>query len=186
MCHGGRHHRNDDLAMDAVLHPGRDRREGHRPRRLRPLAIDVVAGAVFTDFIAFFIMVASAATIYFHNLQPPGRPDRRQRRRYVARPSRRSPANGPRSCSRSALLNAGIFTASILPLSTAYYVCEAFGFQAGVVNRLSRGADLLWALLRPLIVIGARLVILPGRAAARRSSSIRRCSTGRCCRSYSC
>ncbi len=44
----------------------------------------------------------------------------------------RWPATSPRRSSRFGILNAGVFTATVLPLSTAYIVCEAFGFEAAV------------------------------------------------------
>jgi hypothetical protein len=82
---GDRRDRHDDLALDAVLHPIRDRREGrakakdyavltNRRRSREP---------IFTDVIAFFIIVASAATIFVHNAHVPhgAQPDRGQRRR---------------------------------------------------------------------------------------------------------
>jgi Mn2+/Fe2+ NRAMP family transporter len=59
------------------------------------------------------------------------------------------------------LLNAAIFTASILPLSTAYYVCEAFGFESGVQNRF-REAPVFYSLYLALIVIGGGFVLIPG------------------------
>jgi Mn2+/Fe2+ NRAMP family transporter len=59
------------------------------------------------------------------------------------------------------LLNAAIFTASILPLSTAYYVCEAFGFERGVDHRFLE-AKVFYGLYLALITIGAGTVIVPG------------------------
>ena len=59
------------------------------------------------------------------------------------------------------LLNAAVFTASILPLSTAYYVCEAFGFERGVNHRF-REAPVFYTFYLALIVIGAGTVIIPG------------------------
>jgi Mn2+/Fe2+ NRAMP family transporter len=58
------------------------------------------------------------------------------------------------------LLNAGVFTASILPLSTAYYVCEAFGFESGVEKKF-RDARFFYSLYAALIVIGAAIVLIP-------------------------
>jgi Mn2+/Fe2+ NRAMP family transporter len=58
------------------------------------------------------------------------------------------------------LLNAAVFTASILPLSTAYYVCEAFGFESGVENRF-REAPVFYSLYLALIVFGAGVVLIP-------------------------
>ncbi|HEY4433840.1 MAG TPA: divalent metal cation transporter, partial [Candidatus Cybelea sp.] len=59
------------------------------------------------------------------------------------------------------LLNAAVFTASILPLSTAYYVCEAFGFERGVDHRFFE-APIFYGFYLVLIIIGAGTVIVPG------------------------
>jgi Mn2+/Fe2+ NRAMP family transporter len=59
------------------------------------------------------------------------------------------------------LLNASLFAASILPLSTAYTVCEGLGFESGV-NRRFREAPIFYWLYTLLIVIGAAVVLLPG------------------------
>ncbi|HZT13314.1 MAG TPA: Nramp family divalent metal transporter [Candidatus Baltobacteraceae bacterium] len=124
--------------------------------------VDVVSGALFTDFIAFFIIVASAATIYLHNLHvPAGQQIQVNSAGDVA--VALAPLAGKFAALLFAigLLNAAIFTASILPLSTAYYVCEAFGFERGVDHRFS-DAKIFYVLYAALILIGAGIVIIPG------------------------
>ena len=124
--------------------------------------IDVVSGALFTDFIAYFIIVATAATIYIHNLHVPV-----AHQIAVNDASDVAVALAPLAGKFAALLfalgllNAAIFTASILPLSTAYYVCEAFGFERGVEHRFN-DAKIFYLLYLALIVIGAGTVIIPG------------------------
>ncbi|HYZ15114.1 MAG TPA: Nramp family divalent metal transporter [Candidatus Acidoferrum sp.] len=124
--------------------------------------IDVITGAIITDVVAFFIIVACAATIYVHNLQlpPGGHPYTIQNPGDVA--VALQPVAGKYAALLFAigLLNAAIFTASILPLSTAYYVCEAFGFQSGVENSFSQ-APIFYGLYAALIVIGAGFVLIP-------------------------
>ncbi|MHB8178826.1 MAG: Nramp family divalent metal transporter [Vulcanimicrobiaceae bacterium] len=122
--------------------------------------MDVILGSVITDIIAFFIIVSSAATIYFYNLHAvhplviTGAAD-------VA--AALTPLAGKFASLLFAigLLNAAIFTASILPLSTAYYVCEAFGFERGVDNRF-KDAPIFYGFYLALIVIGAGAVLIPG------------------------
>ena len=87
---------------------------------------DVIVGCIVTDVVAFFIIVACAATL----LRARHR-DRERRRTRRARSSR-WPAATRRALFAFGLLNASIFSAAILPLSTVYYVCEAFGWEAGV------------------------------------------------------
>ncbi len=122
--------------------------------------LDVVAGGIWTDVIAYFIIVACAATIFVHNL-------------HAAHPIAVNdvgdvavalvPIAGKFASLLFALglLNAAVFTASILPLSTAYYVCEAFGFERGVDQRF-REAPVFYTFYLALIAIGAFAVIVPG------------------------
>lgn len=121
---------------------------------------DVISGALFTDFIAFFIIVACAATIYIHGLHGANSAD-------LTSAGGIAVALAPLAGKFAALLfaigllNAAIFTASILPLSTAYYVCEAFGFERGVDHSFKE-APVFYSLYLALIVIGAGTVIVPG------------------------
>ena len=121
--------------------------------------VDVISGAIFTDVIAFFIIVASAATIYVHNVHT-AKPLEINDAGDVA--AALAPLAGKYASLLFALglLNAAIFTASILPLSTAYYVCEAFGFERGVENRF-QDAPIFYILYLALIVIGGGFVLIP-------------------------
>ena len=58
------------------------------------------------------------------------------------------------------LLNASIFSAAILPLSTAYVICEAFGWEAAV-NRDWHEAPIFFSIYTGLIVLGAAIILLP-------------------------
>lgn len=122
--------------------------------------VDVIAGAIWTDFIAYFIIIACAATIYVHNLHSPTPI-------VVNSPADVGIALAPLAGKFASLLfavgllNAAVFTASILPLSTAYYVCEAFGFERGVDHGFKE-APMFYGLYLALIVIGAGAVIVPG------------------------
>jgi Mn2+/Fe2+ NRAMP family transporter len=122
--------------------------------------IDVATGGIWASIVAYFIIVSCAATIYIHNL-------------HAAHPIvvkdvgdvavALQPLAGRFAALLFALglLNAAVFTASILPLSTAYYVCEAFGFERGVDHRF-RDAPIFYSFYLALIVIGAAIVIAPG------------------------
>ncbi|MBV8725972.1 MAG: Nramp family divalent metal transporter [Candidatus Eremiobacteraeota bacterium] len=121
---------------------------------------DVVAGGVWTDVIAYFIIVSCAATVYVHNL-------------HAAHPIvvkdvgdvavALQPLAGKFAALLFALglLNAAVFTASILPLSTAYYVCEAFGFERGIHHTFFE-APIFYGFYLTLVVIGAGVVVIPG------------------------
>lgn len=123
--------------------------------------LDVVIGSFITDIIAFFIIVSSAATIYVHNLHNPAHALVINDAGDVA--AALAPLAGKFASLLFAigLLNAAIFTASILPLSTAYYVCEAFGFERGVDHSFKQ-APIFYSLYLALIVIGAGAVLIPG------------------------
>lgn len=124
--------------------------------------LDVVTGGIWTDVIAYFIIVACAATIYVHNLNAGGHAisvtnDVGEVAVALA------PIAGKFAALLFALglLNAAVFTASILPLSTAYYVCEAFGFERGIDRRF-REAPTFYTFYLALIVVGAGIVVIPG------------------------
>ncbi len=123
--------------------------------------IDVITGAIITDVIAFFIVVACGATIFVHNahLAPGQHPFSVNTAGDVA--IALQPLAGKYAALLFAigLLNAAIFTASILPLSTAYYVCEAFGFESGVERSFGQ-APVFYGLYASLIVIGGGVVLV--------------------------
>lgn len=117
--------------------------------------VEVIVGCVMTAVIAFFIIVACAGAIYA-----------REGPRDIQ--SAAEAAEGLRPFGHYAFLlfsaglfNASIFAACILPLSTAYTVCEGLGFEAGV-NRRLREAPIFYSLYTLLIVAGAGLVLIPG------------------------
>ncbi|HWB97633.1 MAG TPA: divalent metal cation transporter [Bryobacteraceae bacterium] len=115
--------------------------------------IEVVVGCLMTSLIAFFIIVACAGAIY--SVAPRDIKDAAEA------------ALGLRPFGQYAFLlfsaglfNASIFAACILPLSTAYSVCEGLGFEAGV-NKRFREAPIFYWLYTLLIVIGAGVVLIP-------------------------
>jgi len=127
--------------------------KGLKPEQLNYERVDVIAGCLFTDIVAAFIIIACAATLYAHNLQITDAADAA-----VAL----VPLAGRYAGTLFALglLNASIFSASILPLSTAYAVCEAFGWESAV-NRRFREAPVFFSIYTALIVVGAGIILLP-------------------------
>jgi len=115
--------------------------------------VEVVVGCIMTNVIAFFIIVACAGAIY--RVAPRDIQDAKEA------------ALGLKPFGQYAFLlfsaglfNASIFAASILPLSTAYSVCEGLGFEAGV-NRRLREAPIFYFLYTALIAVGAGVVLIP-------------------------
>ena len=117
--------------------------KGVTRRQYKASRLDVVTGCVFTDIVAWFIIVACAATLYvhgYHNIK------------YAADAAQALQPLAGRLCLhpvRRGLFNASLFAASILPLSTAYTVCEGLGFESGVGRKFSEAPCLLLALYRP-------------------------------------
>jgi NRAMP (natural resistance-associated macrophage protein)-like metal ion transporter len=136
--------------------------KGIRAEQYPASRVDVISGAFLTDIIAYFIIVSCAATIYIHNLQvPPAHQIGVNDVGDVAIALQPLAGKFASLLFAIGLLNAAIFTASILPLSTAYYVCEAFGFERGVDHRFLE-AKVFYGLYLALIIIGAGTVIVPG------------------------
>lgn len=115
--------------------------------------IEVIVGCIVMSVIAFFIIVACAGGIWKYgprDLQ-----------------SAADAALGLRPFGEYAtglfavgLFNASLFAACILPLSTSYTICEAFGFESGV-NKRFREAPIFYWLFTGLIVVGGGVVLLP-------------------------
>ena len=119
---------------------------------------DVVLGAFITDVIAFFIIVATGATLAGH--VSPAQVANMQAGDYAR-------ALAPVAGRFAALLfGAGLFGASVLgasvvPLSTAYAITEAFGWERGVGQRFGE-APAFFGIFTGLIAVAAAAVLLPG------------------------
>lgn len=116
--------------------------------------IDVIAGCFFTDLVAWFIIVACAATLYVHGM--------RNINDAADAASALRPLAGEYAYILFALglFNASLFAASILPLSTAYTVCEGLGFESGVGRKFSEAPVFYW-LYTILIAAGAGVILSP-------------------------
>jgi Mn2+/Fe2+ NRAMP family transporter len=128
--------------------------KGVTKRQYNASRLDVVTGCVFTDIVAWFIIVACASTLYvhgYHNIS-----DAKDAAQAL------HPLAGDYAYILFAmgLFNASLFAASILPLSTAYAVCEGLGFESGVGKRFSEAPVFYW-LYTILIVAGAGVILLP-------------------------
>src|SRR6202140_4802740 len=115
---------------------------------------DVLVGSVSCMVIVFFIIVCTAATLYVT-----GHRDINE-----AKDAARAliPLAGPWAGYLFAfgLLNASVFAASILPLSTAHVICEGLGFEAGIDHKFE-DARIFYGLYTVLILVGAGVVLLP-------------------------
>ncbi|MBV8674569.1 MAG: divalent metal cation transporter [Acidobacteriaceae bacterium] len=116
--------------------------------------LDVIVGSIFTDVVAWFIIVACAATLWVHGLGAiHDASDAAQAMKPLA---------GPYAFLLFAfgLFNASFFAASVLPLSTAYVVCEGLGVESGVDKRFREAPFFYW-LYTVLIAGGAAVVMIP-------------------------
>ncbi len=129
--------------------------KGVTRRGLRASRWDVIAGCIFTDVVAWFIIVACAATLYVHGYRDI---------KYAADAAQAlKPLAGQYAYILFAvgLFNASLFAASILPLSTAYTVCEGLGFESGVDKKFGEAPFFYW-LYTLLIVAGGAVLLIPG------------------------
>ena len=128
--------------------------KGVTRRQFAASRVDVVVGCILTDVVAWFIIVACAATLYVHG--------HTQVRDAADAAQALHPLVGEYAyiLFAAGLLNASVFAASILPLSTAYVVCEGLGFESGVGKRFSEAPVFYW-LYTILIVAGAGVILTP-------------------------
>ncbi len=115
--------------------------------------VDVIAGCFMVNLVALFIIVACAATLHVHGIKIESAKDAALAL---------APLAGPWASWLFALglLNASLFSASILPLATAYIICEGFGIEAGV-DKSWREAPVFYWLYTLIIVIGAGIILIP-------------------------
>jgi Mn2+/Fe2+ NRAMP family transporter len=109
---------------------------------------------VFTDVVAWFIIVACAATLFatgHHTVADAA--DAAQALRPLA-------GEYAYLLFAAGLFNASIFAASILPISTAYAVCEGLGFESGLDKKFHEAPVFYW-LYTLLIAIGAGVLLIP-------------------------
>ena len=139
--------------------------KGSRARDLPAIRLDVVVGSVLAIVLAGFMIVANGATIYqaaLHTGKPLLNIDTAQAQDFALA---LKPLAGKFAEMLFAfgILNAGIFTATVLPLSTAYIVCEGFGLEASLDRRF-REAPVFYSLFAGAVVLGAGLVLLVPKA----------------------
>jgi Mn2+/Fe2+ NRAMP family transporter len=128
--------------------------KGVTAKQYRTSRWDVVLGCLFTDVVAWFIIVACAATLYaygHHDISSAA--DAAQALRPLA-------GEYAYLLFAAGLFNASLFAASILPISTAYAVCEGLGFESGLDKKFHEAPVFYW-LYTLLIVLGAGVLLIP-------------------------
>jgi Mn2+/Fe2+ NRAMP family transporter len=116
--------------------------------------LDVISGCFATNIIAFFIIVTCATTLFPNGI----RINEAQEAALALQPFAGMYASAFFGIS---LANASILGAIIVPLATAYYICEALGWEAGVNKTFKQAPQFMW-IYTALITISALLVLIPG------------------------
>jgi len=128
--------------------------KGIEVKQYKTSRLDVIVGSIFTDVVAWFIIVACAATLYSHGM------------RNIGEAADAAEAMKPLAGQyafilfAAGLFNASLFAASILPLSTAYTVCEGLGFESGLDKGFKEARFFYW-LYTLLLAVGAAVVLIP-------------------------
>src|SRR6201997_561458 len=124
------------------------------PRQYPQARLDVLLGSISCMIIVFFIIICTAATLHASGLTN------------ITDAGEAAKALVPLAGKWAALtfafglLNASLFAATILPLSTAHVICEGLGFEAGIDHKFREAPAFYW-LYTILIVVGAGIVLLP-------------------------
>jgi len=124
--------------------------KGLHPGDLRNERIDTLAGICMTQFVAFFIIVATGATVFAHHVPvDPSDPNAFGKIALALKPLAGQYAT---LLFAVGLLNASVMAASVLPLSTTYAITEALGFERGI-NKSFREAPAFIGIYLSLIHI---------------------------------
>jgi Mn2+/Fe2+ NRAMP family transporter len=115
--------------------------------------MDVIIGSVTVNVVAFFIIMLCAVTLHQNGIRIESAKDAAQAL---------APLAGAYASWLFAfgLLNASLFAASILPISTAYTICEAFGWESSL-NRKFLEAPQFYGLYSLMVFLGAGIILLP-------------------------
>jgi NRAMP (natural resistance-associated macrophage protein)-like metal ion transporter len=128
--------------------------KGVTMRQYRASRLDVILGCLFAAIVAWFIVVACAATLH-----TAGKYDI-ETAAEAAQALRPLAGEYAYLLFAAGLFNASLFAASILPISTAYAVCEGLGLESGLDKRFDEAPAFYW-LYTALIVIGAGVLLIP-------------------------
>ena len=126
--------------------------KGIRVKDYSASRLDVIVGSFFTDIVAWFIVVACAATLFVHGMGA------------ITVAADAAEAMRPLAGDYAFILfafglfNASLFAASILPISTAYTVCEGMGFESGVDKSFREAPFFYW--LYTLLIAGGAITVL--------------------------
>ena len=128
--------------------------KGLKMKNYKYTIIDITVGCVVTVVVAFFIMVACGSTLHPNNVQINEAKDAALALKpFAGRLASQVFAFG--------LFIASVFSATILPLATAFYVSEAFGFEAGLDKTWDEAKE-FYTLYTGILIISALIILIPG------------------------
>jgi len=127
--------------------------KGLKMKQYKYTMIDIVVGCVATVVVAFFIMVACASTLHQNGIQINEAKDAALALKPLA-------GEFASQAFAFGLFIASVFSATILPLATAFYVCEAFGFEAGIDKKWDEAKE-FYVLYTGILIIGAAIILIP-------------------------
>ena len=127
--------------------------KGLKMKNYKYTMIDIVVGCIATVVVAFFIIVACASTLHENGIVIKEAKDAALALKPLA---------GTLASQAFAfgLFIASIFSATILPLATAFYVCEAFGFEAGIDKDWDEARE-FYVLYTGILVLSAVIILIP-------------------------
>jgi len=127
--------------------------KGVTVRQYRASRWDVIIGSIFAAIVAWFIIVACAATLHKNGTGIASAAEAAQALRPLA-------GEYAYLLFAAGLLNASLFAATVLPITTAYTVCEGLGFESGLDKKFHEAPAFYW-LYTLLIVTGAGVLLIP-------------------------
>jgi NRAMP (natural resistance-associated macrophage protein)-like metal ion transporter len=123
-------------------------------KQYRHARMDVLLGSITSMAVVFFIIVCTAATLNLHGLTN------------INSAAQAALALAPLAGRWASwlfafgLINAAVFSASVLPLSTAHVICEGLGFEAGIDRKVGE-APIFYGLYTGLIVVAGTIILIP-------------------------
>ncbi len=127
--------------------------KGLKMKNYKYTMVDIVVGCIATVVVAFFIMVACASTLHENGIKIEEAKDAALALKPLA-------GQFASQVFAFGLFVASIFSATILPLATAFYVCEAFGFEAGIDKKWDEAPE-FFVLYTSILVISGGIILIP-------------------------
>jgi Mn2+/Fe2+ NRAMP family transporter len=116
--------------------------------------VDVIIGCIATVVVAFFIIVACGSTLYVHGIQINEAKDAAFSLKPLA-------GDLAAMVFAFGLFVASVFSATILPVASSFYICQAFGFEAGIDKKFHE-APQFYTLFTFMIIMGMGIILIPG------------------------